>query len=93
MLVLDSFGIDAAPDAGTFGDVSADTLGHIADRCAAGRRENGRQSPLTLPSLASLGLLHAAKACTGKFLEGMNTDIAITVHQNQGVGKSITPTH
>lgn len=36
VLVLDSFGIGAAPDAERFGDVGADTLGHIAAACARG---------------------------------------------------------
>ncbi len=30
ILVLDSFGIGAAPDAEKFGDVGSDTFGHIA---------------------------------------------------------------
>ena len=34
ILVLDSFGIGAADDAERFGDVGADTLGHIAAHCA-----------------------------------------------------------
>ncbi|OQX36696.1 MAG: phosphopentomutase [Oceanospirillales bacterium LUC14_002_19_P2] len=78
VLVLDSFGIGAAPDADKFGDTGSDTLGHIAELCAAGKAENGRQGYLHLPNLASLGLLHAAKACTGRFPEGMTTDVTIT---------------
>ena len=77
VLVLDSFGIGAAPDADKFGDAGSDTLGHIARRCAAGKADNGRQGPLHLPNLARLGLLHAARACTGYFPEGMATDVAI----------------
>ena len=38
ILVLDSFGIGAAADADHFGDVGADTLGHIAEWRAARRR-------------------------------------------------------
>ena len=37
ILVMDSFGIGAAPDASRFGDAGADTLGHIAQACAEGR--------------------------------------------------------
>ena len=33
VLVMDSFGIGAAPDAERFGDAGADTLGHIAEAC------------------------------------------------------------
>ena len=37
VVVLDSFGIGAAADAERFGDVGADTFGHIAAACAAGQ--------------------------------------------------------
>ena len=33
IMVLDSFGIGATEDAERFGDVGADTLGHIAEAC------------------------------------------------------------
>ena len=36
IMVLDSFGIGATEDAERFGDVGADTLGHIAEACAKG---------------------------------------------------------
>jgi phosphopentomutase len=58
--VLDSFGIGAAPDAERFGDVGANTFGHIARACAAGLP--GRNGPLKLPNLLALGLGAAAKA-------------------------------
>jgi phosphopentomutase len=45
VLVLDSVGIGALPDAATYGDEGSDTLGHIA-----------AQVPLHLPLLRSLGL-------------------------------------
>ena len=38
ILVLDSVGIGAAPDAALYGDAGADTLGHIAQACARGPR-------------------------------------------------------
>ena len=50
LVVLDSLGIGAAPDAERFGDVGADTFGHILAECAP-----------KLPNLQSLGL-HAAHA-------------------------------
>ena len=37
LVVLDSVGIGGAPDAAAYGDTGADTLGHIAESCAAGR--------------------------------------------------------
>lgn len=50
LIVLDSVGIGAAPDAALYHDEGADTLGHILDDYAA------RKQPLQLPNLASLGL-------------------------------------
>ena len=33
LIVLDSVGIGAAPDAAAYGDEGSDTLGHILERC------------------------------------------------------------
>jgi phosphopentomutase len=75
MLVLDSFGIGAAPDADKFGDTGANTLGHIADWCATHRKKaDGSPWPLTLPNLSSLGLAKAAYAASGSFPIGLNAD-------------------
>ena len=71
ILVLDSFGIGATADADTFGDVGADTLGHIARECAQGRADINRSGPLLLPNLSTMGLLHAHKNSTGQWAEGM----------------------
>jgi phosphopentomutase len=70
LLVLDSFGLGAASDADRFGDVGADTFGHIAEACAAGRadRDGLRAGPLVIPNLARLGLLAAARGSTGRDL-------------------------
>ncbi|BBU86938.1 hypothetical protein EIMP300_83380 [Escherichia coli] len=46
IMVLDSFGIGATEDAERFGDVGADTLGHIAEACAKGEADHGRKGPL-----------------------------------------------
>lgn len=73
ILVMDSFGIGAAPDAARFGDAGADTLGHIAEACAAGRgdRAHLRQGPLKMPTLAGLGLGRAAELATGRVPKGL----------------------
>jgi len=67
IFVLDSFGIGGAEDAALFGDAGADTLGHIAAECAAGRgdRDGLRAGPLRLPNMDRLGLGAAAEASTG----------------------------
>ncbi|WFM70394.1 phosphopentomutase [Halomonas sp. CKK8] len=65
VLVLDSFGIGAAPDAASFNDAGADTLGHIAAACARGEcdlpqaPETGlAQGPETGPGAGRQGPLH-----------------------------------
>jgi phosphopentomutase len=71
-MVLDSFGIGASQDAEKFGDVGANTLGHIAQYCAEGKAEVGRSGPLTLPNLTRLGLINAAtESSQGQVPQGM----------------------
>ena len=70
LVVMDSVGIGGAPDADTFfnGDVpdtGSNTLGHIAQACAAGQAEEGRSGPIALPHLARLGVGAALKAASG----------------------------
>jgi len=56
-LVMDSFGIGGAEDAASFGDEGADTLGHINDA-----------TPLSIPNMATLGLVKAYENNMGKQL-------------------------
>ncbi len=67
LIVLDSVGCGHAPDADAFGDAGANTLGHIARECAAGRADRAglRAGPLRLPHLARLGLGHACATAGG----------------------------
>jgi phosphopentomutase len=65
LIVMDSMGCGGAPDAADFGDAGANTLGHIAAECAAGRANVGRQGPLLLPHLAGLGLGRAIALASG----------------------------
>lgn len=73
LIVLDSVGCGGAEDAHLYGDAGADTLGHIAQACAAGAgdREGLRRGPLALPNLARLGLSHACETSTGLPLAGV----------------------
>jgi phosphopentomutase len=75
LLVMDSFGIGGAEDAAAFGDAGADTLGHIAAACAAGRGDQSglRKGALSLPNLTRLGLGAAAKASTGTLPPGLES--------------------
>lgn len=73
IIVLDSVGIGAAPDADRYGDAGANTLGHIAELCAAGKADTECRGPLCLPNLVSLGLAEAyrlAHGCTPPGLDG-----------------------
>ncbi|UJZ93421.1 phosphopentomutase [Photobacterium damselae subsp. damselae] len=78
ILVLDSFGIGATEDAATFGDVGANTLGHIAQACARGEADNGERSgPLHLPNLNKLGLGKACEESSAYFPEGLDPNAEI----------------
>lgn len=72
IFVLDSFGIGSAPDAARFGDAGADTFGHIAAACAAGKADQPglRQGPLHIPHLLALGLGEAHFKATGHYVDG-----------------------
>jgi phosphopentomutase len=65
LFVMDSVGIGGAPDAASFGDEGANTLGHISDRMA-----------LHIPNLTGLGLAHALKAASGS-VHGLDLTTAV----------------
>ena len=77
LIVMDSAGAGGAPDAGAFfngalPDTGADTLGHIAQACAAGRAEEGRSGPLRMPVLGGLGLGAAVRLASGDAAPGID---------------------
>lgn len=74
VMLLDSFGIGYAHDAEKYGDVGADTLGHIAQFFAEGKATSGATS-LQLPNMTKLGLLEAYKESTGKYPMGMDPSL------------------
>ncbi|WP_374290078.1 phosphopentomutase [Paenirhodobacter enshiensis] len=82
LIVLDSAGIGGAPDAAAFfnadvetgarvPDTGANTIGHIAEACAAGRAEVGRTGPLQMPNLDRLGLGAAIGLASGLRAPGL----------------------
>jgi phosphopentomutase len=71
VMIMDSLGIGAAPDAQRFGDVGADTFGHIAQRRAAAG------NPLRIPNLERLGLGLASRLATGSVPAGLQAEPAI----------------
>jgi phosphopentomutase len=79
LIVLDSVGIGGAPDAAAHGDEGADTVGHIAEACAAGLgdRKGLRVGPLALPNLSALGLGLACRLATGRVPPGLEPPPAL----------------
>ena len=73
LFVLDSFGVGGARDANSYGDLGSNTLGHIAEFCAAGAGDRAglRTGALKLPNMSSLGLLDIAKLAGGDYPAGM----------------------
>ncbi len=75
LIVMDSVGAGGAPDANRFfngdrPDTGANTLGHIAEACAAGKAEEGRSGPIRMPHLEALGLGEAVRLASGVAMPG-----------------------
>jgi phosphopentomutase len=66
ILLLDSFGLGATPDADKYGDTGANTFGHIA----AWAHQTGK--PMQLPNLERLGLAAAAHQASGEWAAGFS---------------------
>jgi len=64
ILLLDSFGLGATPDADKYGDSAANTFGSIAAWAA----KEGK--PMQLPTMEKLGLAAAAHIASGKWADG-----------------------
>lgn len=73
ILLLDSFGIGALPDAKKFGDEGANTYLHIKEYCLQGKANVAdlRQGPLKIPNLERLGLSAAASLETNSTPTGL----------------------
>ncbi|MBY5934168.1 phosphopentomutase [Tateyamaria omphalii] len=88
LVVMDSVGIGGAPDAGAYfnGDVpdtGANTVGHIAEACAAGKAEDGRSGPLVVPHLKRLGLFDAMALANGQRSAGCTWGAATEVSRGK----------
>lgn len=68
LVVMDSVGCGGAPDAEAFGDLGANTLGHIAEACENGLAETGRSGPLHIPNLRRMGAFQSVNLATGKMV-------------------------
>ncbi|MAM60665.1 phosphopentomutase [Maritimibacter sp. UBA3975] len=81
LIVMDSVGIGGAPDADAFfndgtPDTGSNTVGHIAEACAAGLADEGRAGALQLPNLDRLGLGMAVKLASDMVAPGLGADPA-----------------
>lgn len=57
LIVMDSMGVGALPDAGNYGDQGADTFGHIAEK----------MDSFSIPNLSRLGLGNISGVADGRF--------------------------
>ncbi len=91
ILLLDSFGLGALPDADKYGDTGANTFGHIAAWAA---REG---KPMSLPNLEKIGLAAAAHIACGEWAEGFSRrdgfSGAYGVAREQSTGKDTQSGH
>jgi len=73
ILLMDSFGVGALPDAKKFGDEGANTFLHIKEYCLHGKAnvKDLRQGPLEIPNLERLGLSVAASLETNSTPTGL----------------------
>jgi len=91
ILLLDSFGLGALPDADQYGDTGANTFGHIAEWAA----KEGK--PMSLPNLERLGLAAAAHKASGEWAAGFNQRDGFTgawgAAREQSTGKDTQSGH
>lgn len=66
ILLLDSFGLGATPDAAKYNDAGANTFGHIAAWAAKAG------TPMNMPTLEKLGLAAAAHTACDQWADGFN---------------------
>lgn len=71
LIILDSFGIGALPDADKFGDAGADTLGHIDEYAYK------NNIPFNIPNLLKLGLGKAYTLANNKKLHTDNNNYTL----------------
>ena len=91
ILLLDSFGLGALPDADKYGDAGANTFGHIAKWAA------NEGKPMSLPNLERLGLAAAAHKASGEWAAGFTQREGFTgawgVAREQSTGKDTQSGH
>ncbi len=83
IIVMDSLGLGALPDAGEYGDEGTDTLGHILDRAG-----------LEIPHLQTLGMGNITCAAGGRLrIDGNRIEGAFGRFREQSKGKDTITGH
>lgn len=96
LIVLDSVGIGGAPDAASFGDLGANTVGHVAQACRDGHANEAsvQRGPLSVPNLVEMGLGSALElACGDTFGLGPNRHGIWGAAVETSLGKDTTSGH
>lgn len=91
ILLLDSFGLGATPDAAKYGDQAYNTFGHIAKWAA------NEGKPMSLPTMEGLGLAAAAHTASGQWAAGFEQRDGFTgaygAAREQSTGKDTQSGH
>lgn len=91
ILLLDSFGLGATPDAHKYGDQAYNTFGHIAKWAAS------EGKPMSLPTMEGLGLAAAAHTASGQWAAGFEKRDGFTgaygAAREQSTGKDTQSGH
>ncbi|WP_374580012.1 phosphopentomutase [Pseudoduganella sp.] len=91
ILLLDSFGLGATPDAVKYGDQACNTFGSIAKWAA----KEGK--PMSLPTMEKIGLAAAAHTASGEWAAGFNMREGFTgaygAAREQSTGKDTQSGH
>ncbi|WP_426169484.1 phosphopentomutase [Pseudoduganella sp. R-34] len=91
ILLLDSFGLGATPDASKYGDQACNTFGHIAKWAA------NEGKPMSLPTMEGLGLAAAAHTASGEWAAGFTKRDGFTgaygAAREQSTGKDTQSGH
>ncbi len=91
ILLLDSFGLGATPDAHKYGDQACNTFGHIAKWAA------NEGKPMSLPTMEKIGLAAAAHTASGEWAAGFHMRDGFTgaygAAREQSTGKDTQSGH
>lgn len=92
LIILDSVGMGALPDADKYGDVGADTIGHVAKFNGGLKLSNMESIGLgSIEGIQNINKVSDALGCYGKFYEASNGKDTVTGHWEMVGVKSEIP--